>query len=131
MSVDSSHGQLAISCIPAECRWILPEPIPHARCADGPAQEPRCADGRTQEQCPQIKLEIQRGGENDNSLKTFLWPPCSGRKGAGSPELQSALAALERDIQFETNSEVRRAEEAAQQYPWERINEPVPDYLDE
>lgn len=65
------------------------------------------------------------------SLTTFLWPPCSGRKGAGSPELQSALAALERDIQFETNNEVRRAEEAAQQYPWERINEPVPDYLDE
>ncbi|MEE9095970.1 hypothetical protein [Pseudarthrobacter phenanthrenivorans] len=50
---------------------------------------------------------------------------------AGSPELQSALAALERALDSETNDELRRAEEEARQVLLERINEPVPYYWDE
>jgi hypothetical protein len=66
-----------------------------------------------------------------NRVSQHLTPHFWSGNDAGSPELQSALAALERALESETNDELRRAEAAAQQVILDRINEPVPDYSDE
>ncbi|WP_284982869.1 hypothetical protein [Arthrobacter sp. efr-133-TYG-118] len=66
-----------------------------------------------------------------NRVSQHLTPHFWSGNDAGSPELQSALAAIERALESETNDELRRAEEEARQVLLDKINEPVPDYLDE
>jgi hypothetical protein len=66
-----------------------------------------------------------------NRVSQHLTPHFWSGNDAGSPELQSALSALERALESETNDEFRRAEAEARQVLLERINEPVPDYSDE
>lgn len=66
-----------------------------------------------------------------NRVSQHLTPHFWSGNDAGSPELQSALAALDRALESETNDELRRAEAEARQVLLDKINEPVPDYLDE
>lgn len=66
-----------------------------------------------------------------NRVSQHLTPHFWSGNNSGSPELRSALAALELALESETNDELRCAEEKAQQILLERINEPVADYWDE
>lgn len=66
-----------------------------------------------------------------NRVSQQLTPHFWSGNDAGSPELQSALAAIERALESETNDELRRAEAEAREVLLDKINEPVPDYLDE
>lgn len=66
-----------------------------------------------------------------NRVSQHLTPHFWTGNDSGSPELQSALAAVELALESETDDELRRAEEGARHVLLEKIKEPVPDYLDE
>jgi hypothetical protein len=69
--------------------------------------------------------------ETLNAVSQHLTPHFWSGNDSGSPQLQSALAAIERALDSETNDELRHVIAEAQRELQEQIHAPVPDYFDE